>query len=75
MGQVTSLASRQNGFAPFAVGVEATFLFEDHLGELDLVNGPVADITPTHVVIDNVNVDGSHSRMKIAHHKVEERFL
>jgi hypothetical protein len=75
MGQITSIAARQNGFAPFIVGVEATFLFQDRSGALELVNGPVADITPTHVVIDDINVDGSKTRFNIAQHTIEERFL
>ena len=75
MGQIISLAERQGGFAPFKIGVDATFLFEDHLGELELISGPVANITPSHVVIDDINVDGSRTRFEIAHQRIEERFL
>lgn len=75
MGQVASFAAQQNGFPPFKIGVAATFLFEDHLGEFELVSGPVADITLTHVVIDDINVDGSSTRLEIAHHNIQERFM
>ena len=74
MGQVASLAERQGGFAPFKVGVEATMLFTDDLGEMHLVSGPIANITQELVVIDDVNVDGSTTRFEIGHHQIEERF-
>lgn len=62
-------------FPPFAEGLEVTFLFEQENGMLELVNGPIRHFNNQRVVIDNLNVDGTHTRYIVPRQNIAERFL
>lgn len=73
MGQVVSFAERANGHRPFVVGKDATFMFARG-DQLELVSGPIAKLTETHVAIDDFNVDGSYTRFNVPVTAITDRF-
>ncbi len=73
MGQVVSLAMAQNEFPPLRVGSHTVFMFDHPSKGLYLVNGLVADITDSHVEVDDKIYDHV-VRLSVPHEEILERF-
>lgn len=73
MGQVVSLVVAKDEFPPLAVGRNTAFIFDHPITGLYIVNGIVADINDTHVIVDD-RTNEKVRRLSVAHESILERF-